>query len=308
MDLRQMEYLVALADEQQFTRAAALCNVSQSGLSAAIRGLEDELGTTLFTRTTRRVEPTDAGLALLPYARNMLAGATAGRDAVVRATRELSGQLRVGAEQCLGIVDVPALLERFRRRYPVVDIQFTQAGSHELVALIRDSELDVAFVATTEHLSLISRTELGRWPVVLLCPPGHPLATTGPVDWSDLRDRDFIDFQESWAVRSLNDEACAAQGIGRRVRCTVNDVHTLLHLVHRGLGVALVPEHVASKPEAAGLVTVRLAPGSAPQWVVSAIAGSPATAVAPLLLELLDDEMRRSGDETPYLRELSTAI
>ena len=308
MDLRQMEYLVALADEQQFTRAAALCNVSQSGLSAAIRGLEDELGTTLFSRTTRRVQPTDAGLALLPYARTMLAGATAGRDAVVRATRELSGQLRVGAEQCLGIVDVPALLERFRRRYPVVDIHFTQAGSHELVTLVRDGELDVAFVATTEHLSLVSRTELGRWPVVLLCPPDHPLATSSRVDWADLRDTDFIDFHESWAVRSLNDEACTEQGIGRRLRCTVNDVHTLLHLVQRGLGVALVPEHVASKPVAAGLVAVRLPPGSAPQWVVSAIAGSPATAVAPRLLELLDDEMRRSGDETRYLPELSPAI
>ena len=113
MDLRQMEYLVALADEQQFTRAAAACHVSQSGLSAAIRNLEEELGTTLFSRTTRRVEPTDAGLALLPYARTMLAQSAAARDAVVQATRELSGELRVGAEQCLGIVDVPSLLERF---------------------------------------------------------------------------------------------------------------------------------------------------------------------------------------------------
>ncbi|MCU1411162.1 MAG: LysR family transcriptional regulator [Rhodoglobus sp.] len=288
MDLRQMEYLVALADEQQFTRAAAICNVSQSGLSAAIRGLEDELGTALFSRTTRRVQPTDAGLALLPHARQLLAGATAGRDAVVRATRELSGHLRVGAEQCLGIVDLPVLLEQFRRRYPLVDIHFTQAGSHDLVTQVREGELDVAFVATTEHLSLVSRTELGRWPVVLLCPPDHPVASSGQVDWADLRDHDFIDFQESWAVRSLNDAACDAQGVVRRVRCTVNDVHTLLHLVQRGLGVALVPEHVASKPDAAGLVSVRLPAGSTPQWVVSAITGSPAAASAPRLLELLD--------------------
>ena len=228
MDLRQMEYLVALADEQQFTRAAAVCRVSQSGLSAAIRSLEDELGTTLFSRTTRRVEPTDAGLALLPYARTMLAQAAAGRDAVVRATRELSGQLRVGAEQCLGIVDVPSLLERFRRRYPLVDIHFTQAGSHDLVDRVRDGDLDVAFVATTEHLTARdahrARSVAGRAAV----PAGASARRSGRVDWADLRDQDFIDFQESWAVRSLNDAACAAQGVGRRVRCTVNDVHTLL--------------------------------------------------------------------------------
>ena len=90
MDFRQMQYLVTLAEEQQFTRAASVCGVSQSGLSAAIRALEDELGITLFDRTTRRVEPTPAGLALLPHARTMLAQAAAARDAVVRTTRELS--------------------------------------------------------------------------------------------------------------------------------------------------------------------------------------------------------------------------
>ena len=291
-----MEYVVALADEQQFTRAAAVCRVSQSGLSAAIRSLEEELGTTLFARTTRRVEPTDAGLALLPFARAMLEQADAGRDAVVRATHELAGQLRVGAEQCLGIVDVPTLLERVRRRYPLVDIHFTQTGSHDLVERVRDGELDVAFVATTEHLSRVSRTELGRRPVVLLCPPEHPLASASRADWADLRDQDFIDFQDSWAVRSVNEAACAAHGITRRVRCTVNDVHTLLDLIHRGLGVALVPQHVAAKPQAAGLVAVQLPAEGAPQWVVSAVTGSPAAASAPLLLELLDAELGRRDE------------
>ena len=187
----------------------------------------------------------------------------------------------------------PPLLERFRRRYPLVDIHFTQAGSHDLVEQVRDGELDVAFVATTDHLTGMTRTELGRRPLVLLCPPEHPLARSARVDWEDLRDQDFIDFQESWAVRSVNDAACAAHGVGRRVRCTVNDVHTLIDLVQRGLGVALVPQHVAAKPQAAGLVPVQLAQNATPQWVVSAVTGSPAAASAPLLLEILDTELRR---------------
>jgi len=289
MDLRQMEYLVALADEQQFTRAAALCGVSQSGLSAAIRGLEDELGTALFARTTRRVEPTEAGLALLPHARTMLAQAAAGRDAVVRATHALSGRLRVGAEQCLGVVDVPTLLERFRRRYPQVDIAFDQAGSHELVNRVRAGELDVAFVATTEHLASMPRTALGVRPVVLLVPPDHGLASA-TVEWTQLEDADFIDFHESWGVRSLNDAACAAHGVRRRGRCTVNDIHTLLDLVQRGLGIALVPQHIATKPQAAGLVTVRLPAASTPQWEVSVVTRAGEVSPAPRLLELLDAE------------------
>ncbi len=289
-----MEYLVTLADEQQFTRAAAVCGVSQSGLSAAIRSLEDELGTTLFNRTTRRVEPTEAGLALLPHARTMLAQAGAARDAVLRATHELSGSLRVGAEQCLGFVDVSALLERVRRRYPLVDLDFTQAGSLDLVAGVRDGSIDIAFVAAGDHLTRVRRTELGRRPVVLLAPPQHPFASLDAVDWADLRETDFVDFQDSWAVRSLNDEMCAAHGVTRRVRGTVNDVHTRLDRVQRGLGVALVPQHVAAKPQAAGLA-VRPLPASAPPWVVSVVTGESSPASASLLLELLDAELALSA-------------
>ena len=295
MDLRQMEYLVALADEQQFTRAAAVCHVSQSGLSAAIRGLEEELGTTLFDRTTRRVVPTDAGLALLPHARTMLAQAAAARDAVVRATHELSGSLRVGAEQCLGMVDVNALLERVHLLYPLVELEFTQAGSHELAARVNEGTLDVAFVAGGGQVTRLRRHELGRRPIVLLVPPQHPLAGRERVEWADLRDLDFVDFQESWAVRTLNDEACATHGVPRRVSAAVNDVHTLLDLVHRGLGIALVPQHVAAKPQASGLVTLQLPPDATPEWVVSAITGAPAAASAPLLLDLLDAELALSA-------------
>lgn len=287
MDLRQMEYLVALADEEQFTRAAAITGVSQSGLSAAIRALETELGVALFTRTTRRVEPTDAGLALLPHARAMLEQAGAGRDAVVRATRALSGTLRVGAEQCLGVLDVPSLLERFHRRYPQVTIDFTQAGSHDLVDRVRSGAMDVAFVAATEHLGALTRTPIAARPVVLLAPPEHRFAGSAKVDWADLDDEDFVDFHPSWAVRSLNDRAAAAHGVHRRVRCTVNDIHTLLDLIHRGLGVALVPLPISLKPQAVGLATVRLPAEATPLWEVSAVSGNGASP-APQLVELIE--------------------
>lgn len=289
-----MEYLVALADERQFTRAAALTGVSQSGLSAAIRSLEDELGTSLFTRTTRRVEPTDAGLAMLPFARAMLTQAAAARDAVVQATQELSGSLRVGSEQCLGVLDVSALLERFHHRYPQVGIHFTQAGSHDLLAQLRAGDLDVAFVATTDHLGALTHTVLGSERLVLLCPPGHPLAQRGTARWADLADADFIDFHPSWGVRPVNDATCAAHSVQRRVPFSVNDVHTLLDLVDRGLGIAMVPAHVTAKPQAARLVTVELPGDGNPRWVVCAVTGAreQASSPAPRLLELLGDPAR----------------
>lgn len=289
MDLRQMEYLVALADEGQFTRAAALCMVSQSGLSASIRNLEDELGTPLFARTTRRVTPTDAGRALLPFARRMLAQASAGRDAVVHASRQVSGRLRLGAEQCLGVVDPGPLLERFHLRYPLVDIHFAQAGSGELASQLRAGELDVAFLATTEHLGTLRRLELGRRPVVVLAHPADALAASAEVSWDELAGRDFVDFREPWGIRHLIDSAFAARRLERRVRMSVDDVHTLLDFVQRGLGIAIVPQHVAAKPQAAGLAVLALPASGRPEWVVSAVQSAGADPTAVRLLELLGE-------------------
>lgn len=295
MDLRQLEYLLAVAEERHFTRAAELTGISQSGLSSAIRSLEEELGTPLFDRTTRRVELTEAGLVLLPHARQMIAQAVAARDAVVTASREVTGSLRVGSEQCLGFVDVVGLLERFHRRHPRVETHFTQAGSQDLIALARAGNIDVAFVASTKHLGALPHRTLGEESLVLLTAPNHPLAASSgsrpEVTWRQLEGADFIDFTPSWGVRDINDETLAAQGVSRRVRCTVNDVHTLLDLVGRGLGVAIVPRHVSAKPQAAGLRVFTLPGTAGPSWTVSVVSTArvPVDAPAAHLLELLGD-------------------
>ncbi|WP_299305698.1 LysR family transcriptional regulator [uncultured Brachybacterium sp.] len=291
MELRQMEYVVALAEERHFTRAADLAGISQSGLSSAIRSLEAELGTPLFDRTTRRVEPTPAGSALVPHARAILDEAARARDAVVRVSRTVTGSLRIGAEQCLGLVDVSALLERFHRRYPLVETEFVQSGSHELVDAVRTGHLDVAFVATSRHLGAVRHLPLGHEPLVVLLPPGHPLATHAELSWELLDGQAFVDFGASWGVRTLNDESLAAHGVSRRVRCSVNDVHTLLDLVGRGLGIAIVPRHVAAKPQAEELVQASLPGATSMEWTVSAISPMHERTDIPagMLLELLGE-------------------
>jgi len=291
MELRQMEYLVTLADERHFTRAAQLIGVSQSGLSAGIRGLEQELGTSLFTRTTRRVEPTDAALALLPHARAMLDQERAARDAVVHATHQVSGTLRIGTEQCLGVIDATALIERFHRRHPQVEIQFRQAGSHELIDSLRADALDVAFVAAAAHLGTLPHEAIGEEDLVLICPADHPLADVAVASWEALAVEAHVDFDPTWGVRPLTDAAFEARGLSRRVRFQVSDVHTLLDFVNRGLGVAIVPRHVSNKPQASRLVTVAL-PHDAPRWEVSVVQSRRASAnsAAPHLLELVADE------------------
>jgi DNA-binding transcriptional LysR family regulator len=298
MDLRQMEYFLAVAEEQQFTRAASLRRVSQSGLSASIRTLEEELQTVLFTRTTRNVELTDAGRALLPHARSMLAQASAGRDAVVATRTEVVGELRLGAEQCLGVIDIPELLGRFYARYPKVRVAFQQAGTHELLDLLRAGDIDVVFVASGSGARPRSATqvpnahhELATEPMVVLCSPGSALAKRTRVSLDDLALEVFVDFQASWAVRTINDTAFAERRLTRDVRFTVNDVHTLLDMVHRQLGIAIVPRPITMKQQAEGLVAVPLDEPDLPMWTLSVETdpGQLEANIAHRLMDLLPD-------------------
>src|SRR3954467_2863416 len=118
MELRALEYFIAVADESHFTRAAARMHVSQSGLSAAIKTLETELHATLFERTTRRVQLTAAGAALLPDARRALAAARAGADAGHAVQGLQRGHVSIGVMQQMGLVALPPPLVRYPRQHP----------------------------------------------------------------------------------------------------------------------------------------------------------------------------------------------
>ncbi|MCW2919832.1 MAG: LysR family transcriptional regulator [Actinomycetia bacterium] len=268
MDLRQLEYFVTVADERHFTRAAERLFISQSGLSASIRALEKDLGATLFTRNTRRVELTEAGRALLDESRRTLASVEAARDAVAAVQGLRRGTLSVGTEQCLGAVDVPAELARFHAAHPGVELLVQQAGSAHLIEEVRLARLDLAFVAQpTQPDDGVTFIRLVSEPMVLICPPQHPLAERDVIDWLTLADAVFVDFHPDWGSRRVTDRGFAAAGLMRQVASEVNDVHTLLDLVDRGLGVAIVPGPIARK-KTGKLATVALGP-DAPTWDVA---------------------------------------
>jgi DNA-binding transcriptional LysR family regulator len=289
MELRHLEYFVAVADERHFTRAANRLLVSQSGLSASIRSLERELGGPLFVRNTRHVELTDLGRAMLVDARQALASVVAVKQAAAAVSGLLRGTLAVGTEQCIGVVDVPGVLARFHCAHPGVEIHLSQAGSSRLADEVVAGRLDIAFLATTgtaqDGVRLIS---LADEPMVVLCHPDHPLVGTAP-DWSDLATETFVDFHPDWGARQVTDRAFAEAGAQRRVTLEVNDVHTLLDLVNHGLGLAVVPRPVTAKPEARSLATLRL-PGDRPAtWHVSAAVpdtGQPSAAAQAFLAEV----------------------
>jgi DNA-binding transcriptional LysR family regulator len=279
MDLRQLEHFVTVADERHFTRASERLFISQSGLSASIRALEKELDAELFDRNTRRVELTDAGEALLQESRRTLASVLAARDAVAAVRGLLRGRLRVGTEQCLGVLDVPTELAAFHAEHPGVELLVQQAGSARLIEEVRTGRLEVAFVAGSTSIPEDVRFfALASEPMTLICGPEHPLSQRKRIDWRTLSAQSFVDFTTDWGSRCVADRAFTAAGVARHITSEVNDVHTLLDLVGHGLGVAVVPEHIAQK-KADALIKIPL-PADAPRWDVTIALPANATSAA----------------------------
>lgn len=146
MELQQLRYVIAVAEEASFTRAAARCFVVQSALSHQVKALEKELGVTLFARTSRRVALTAAGSAFLPAARVSLEAAERAAADAAAATGQVRGRLTVGVIPTVTAVDVPAALGTFHRTHPQVRIALQVAGSDELESSIAHGDVDVGLL------------------------------------------------------------------------------------------------------------------------------------------------------------------
>jgi DNA-binding transcriptional LysR family regulator len=257
MELRHLQHFVAVAEDRHFTRAAERLMVSQSGLSSSIRALERELRAPLFVRTTRRVTLTEAGRALLVEAERILAQVRSAHDAVAAVQGVLRGTLSLGTEQCIAGVHCARLLAAFRRRHPDVEIRLRQAGSEALAEEVAAGRLDLAFaVRTRADSEQLRSVPLAGEPMTVLCHPEHRLATAAVVTPEELGAEAFVDFHPDWGPRRTTDAAFAAAGVQRTVALEVNDVHSLLELVHEGLGIAVVPRHFGLKREARDLTAL----------------------------------------------------
>ncbi|HEU4349455.1 MAG TPA: LysR family transcriptional regulator, partial [Actinoplanes sp.] len=245
--------------------------------------LERELGARLFVRTTRRVDLTDEGHALLTEARHTLAGVAAAKDAVAAVRGLLRGTLAVGTLQCLGTVNLPAILARYHAAHPGVQIRLRQGGSADLIEAVRTGDLDLAFVcAPLDGAPGMTLTPLATEPMMLACGPAHPLRERDSVDLREVRDDAFVDFSPGWVSRDVVDQAMAAARVERRVAFEVNDVHWLLDLVGHGLGVAVVPQVFRRKKTTARFVPIT----PAPTWqiaVATATGRHPGAAATALL-------------------------
>jgi DNA-binding transcriptional LysR family regulator len=270
VELRQLEHFVAAAETGHFTRAAGRCHISQSALSTSIRSLERELGLPLFTRTTRRVELTEAGRTLLDEARRTLAAAASARSAVLALRGLMRGSLAVGGIPTPVSLDQAGLLAQFRDQYPAVDICYIRDTSMALIPEVEASRVDVAFVSLPPHRlpDQVRAIPLSIQPMMLVCRTDHPLASREQVTLEALADQEFVGAPKGSLSHEAVDRVFAQAGQERRVPFEVNDILTIMDFVAHGLGISLVQEHLAtSRPD---LRAIPLA-GTDLTWTLAAI-------------------------------------
>ncbi|MFE1295958.1 LysR family transcriptional regulator [Streptomyces sp. NPDC058731] len=257
MEIRQLRHFMAVVTEGSFTAAARAELIVQSALSTSIRSLERELGADLFERTGRRVVLTEAGRALLPQARALLAGTEAARDAVAAVTGLATGRVSVGTIQTLTCVDLPAELASFHQQFPGVQVSVRDAPVGELTDALRAGELDLAFLAPDAREVPEGLHGYATWQeeLVLITAPGHPLARAGRTLIKDLADEPFVDFRAGTGLETAVRRLAAHCGLQRRITCDVTQIGLLVDLVRAGIGVAFVPRAIG---ERAGLPCVRV--------------------------------------------------
>lgn len=283
MELRQLEYFVAVADEGSFTRAAAKVHVAQPGVSAQIRRLERELGQELLDRSGRSVRLTEVGAVVLPYARAALAAVAGARLAVDELTGLLRGQVAVGMVTSHN-VDLPGLLSEFHRDHPGVEITLTEANSDELVAALRGGRLDAAIVslgpAPPPDLDRLVVTDEA---IAAAVAPDHELADRAELPLAQLQGLPLISLPPGSGIRAHLDAACARAGFAPTIAFEASQPVTLAQLAGRGLGVAILPESLArNRPDLHPLTIVE--PALRGQLVFAWRAGGPVSPAARALL------------------------
>jgi DNA-binding transcriptional LysR family regulator len=292
MELRQLAYFVAVAEERNFTRAAEKVHVAQPGVSAQIRRLERELGQELLDRSGRTVRLTEAGEAVLPYARAALAAVDGARLAVEELTGLLRGHVAVGMVTSHN-VDLPGVLAAFHDAHPAVEITLTEGNSDDLLDGLRAGTLDAAIAS-------IGRTAppgvdvlvLDDQPIVAAVAHGHELAVHTAVSLDTLRGRPLICLPRGTGLRARLDEACAAAGFSPRIAFEASAPETLAKLAERGLGTAILPG-VFARLRADRLHTVAInRPSLRGRLVLAWRAGGPSRPAGRALVALARRELR----------------
>lgn len=241
MDLRSLEYFVAVADEGSFTRAAARLYVTQPTISSAIQSLERELGEQLFDRLPRGIALSDGGRVLLPHARKCLAAVDDAKSEFSARAGLLRGELRLGSGGGVEHSLVPDLLGAFHEKYSGIDVELTEATSIPLLTLVEQGRLHAAVIARPPGAlpdGIASSPMFTDRLVAVFDSTAFALAA-GPVALEALAGRPVITYPATSALRAALESAAAEQALTIPVRYAANDARLQVALARQRVGIAV---------------------------------------------------------------------
>ncbi|MCB4362900.1 LysR family transcriptional regulator [Hydrogenophaga taeniospiralis] len=262
LKVRHLRVFEAVASCGSFSRAAEQLALTQPAVSMVVRQLEQELGTALFDPTDRK-RLSDAGQELLGHARIILAQVRAAEEAMAfytesgstEASRGLRGLLHLGVVQTANYF-APRLLSEFHRRHPDVHLKLTVGKRSEILAMLAERRLDIAITGYPPSEADVEAHSFARHPHCIVAPVNHPLARRGALEWTDLRQEDFIFREPGSSTRLFLEQLLQAQSIQVRQRLELSGNETVKHAVMEGLGISFLSAHVFQVELEAGRIAV----------------------------------------------------
>jgi LysR family hydrogen peroxide-inducible transcriptional activator len=247
MNLRDLRYLVALADHRHFSRAAAATFVSQPTLSTQIKKLEDELGVALVERSSRSVLLTETGHAVAERARQVLREVDEIRELARRTHDPESGTLRLGLFPTLGPYLLPHVVPQLKARFPRLELLLVEEKTPTLLKLLAEGKLDAATLALPLNDEQLHAEPLFEEPFVLAVPAAHALTRRKSLELSDLADQELLLLEDGHCLRDQALDICHIAGAGEKSGFRATSLETLRQMVAANVGITLLPT-LAVKP------------------------------------------------------------
>ncbi|MFC3552027.1 LysR substrate-binding domain-containing protein [Lysobacter cavernae] len=248
MNLRDLKYLVALADHKHFGRAAAASFVSQPTLSTQIKKLEDELGVSLVERAPRRVMLTPVGRDIAERARKIIADVEQMSEIARRSQDPEAGTVRLGLFPTLGPYLLPHVVPNLRKRFPRLELLLVEEKTDQILARLRDGRLDAALLALPIHDDQLHVEVLFDEPFLLAVPQQHAMAGQDTLDLHELDDQHLLLLEEGHCLREQALDVCRLAGADERDGFRATSLETLRQMVAAGVGITLLPMLAVQPP------------------------------------------------------------
>lgn len=258
LSLRQLRAFWLVAQEGSMTRAAKQMHLTISALSMLVRSLEEELGSRLFERTTRRIELTEAGRQFLPAVRDVFFALDAGMDTLREGKRRKSERLTLATSPLLAATLAPMVIAQFREQFPNVTVTLIDAPVDQVLAQVREAKADFGICTVDQAATDLVTQVLYEDTLVLACSPGHALAERREASWADLSDQRLILMTPGSGLRRLTDQSLGQLTRHIKPAFEVANVQTAVGLVAAGLGVAVLPAYSLARVHAEQMVSVPL--------------------------------------------------